>query len=44
VGVAVYLWPGGTQEQRQALGPVHRFLGQATYVAGLAAAAVRPGS
>ena len=40
LGLGVYLWPGGTQEQRQALGPVHRFQGQSTYVAGLAAVAV----
>jgi hypothetical protein len=40
VGFGSYLWPTTTLEQRQALGPYHRFWGLAVYGAGMAAAAV----
>jgi hypothetical protein len=41
VGFGSYLWPTTPLEQRQALGPYHRFWGLAVYAAGMAAAAVR---
>jgi hypothetical protein len=40
VGFGSYLWPTTPLEQRQALGPYHRFWGLAVYAAGMAAAAV----
>lgn len=40
VGFGSYLWPTTSLEQRQALGPYHRFWGLAVYAAGMAAAAV----
>lgn len=43
VGFGSYLWPTTPLEQRQALGPYHRFFGLAVYAAGLAAAAVSSG-
>ncbi|KAI8469941.1 MAG: cytochrome b561 [Monoraphidium minutum] len=39
VGFISYLYPKTPLEHREALGPIHRFVGQATYCAGLAAAA-----
>lgn len=39
VGFGSYLWPTTSLEQRQALGPYHRFWGLAVYAAGMAAAA-----
>lgn len=40
LGFAVYLFPGAPLSTRVALGPVHRFLGQATFASGLATMAV----
>lgn len=40
VGFGSYLWPTTPLEQRQALGPYHRFWGLAVWCAGMAAAAV----
>lgn len=39
LGVWAYLWPKAPLATREALIPLHRFLGRATYTAGLAAAA-----
>ncbi len=39
LGLYAYLWPKLPLAQRQALGPVHRFCGCMTWVAGLAAVA-----
>jgi hypothetical protein len=40
IGFAAYLWPTISLEQRQALGPLHRFWGLAVYGSGMTAAAV----
>ncbi|GBF88435.1 hypothetical protein Rsub_01147 [Raphidocelis subcapitata] len=40
IGAGFYAWPGAPLHRRQALGPVHRFLGRAVFVCGLAAAAM----
>jgi hypothetical protein len=34
------VWPGAPLPRRQALGPIHRFLGRAVFLSGLAAAAM----
>jgi hypothetical protein len=36
LAAGAYLYPKLTQEKRRALGPLHRFLGQAIFVGGLA--------
>ena len=39
LGLGAYLWPKLPLPQRMALGPVHRFVGAAVWVIGLAAMA-----
>jgi hypothetical protein len=43
VAAYCYLYPGAALPTRVALGPYHKFLGKATWVAGLATIAVRAG-
>lgn len=40
-GIFAYLWPKLPLARRQALGPLHRFVGQAVFVGGIATMAVR---
>ena len=40
IGVAAYMWPTLSLARRKALGPIHRFLGMAIFVSGLATMAV----
>ena len=41
LGFGAYLYPTVAKRHREALGPLHTYLGKATFVAGLANMAVR---